>query len=82
MNRYTIATIVLMLGCASPAMAGAFDECHTSGDQAAVTRCLLGRCRYGCLGHACSPSAAAGIDTRPSAMAALYAAWSRAFTSA
>ena len=40
MNRYTIATIMLMLGCASPAMAGALDECQTSGDHAAINRCL------------------------------------------
>ncbi len=41
MNRNAIATIVLVLAWAAPAAAGALDECMTTGDHAAVTRCLL-----------------------------------------
>jgi uncharacterized protein YecT (DUF1311 family) len=32
---------LLLLGLASPATAGALDECQTAGDHAAVTRCLF-----------------------------------------
>ena len=32
---------LLLLGLASPATAGALDECQTAGDHAAVTRCLI-----------------------------------------
>ena len=32
---------LLLLALASPATAGALDECQTAGDHAAVTRCLI-----------------------------------------
>ena len=41
MNRNAIATLVLVFAWAAPAAAGALDECQTTGDHAAVTRCLL-----------------------------------------
>ena len=40
MNTTWVTMAMVLLGFAVPAAAGALDECQTSGDRAAVTRCL------------------------------------------
>ena len=41
MKLNVVPAALLLLGLASPATAGALDECQTAGDHAAVTRCLI-----------------------------------------
>ena len=41
MNAKRVTIAMVLLASATPAAAGALDECQTAGDHAAVSRCLL-----------------------------------------
>jgi uncharacterized protein YecT (DUF1311 family) len=41
MKLHGLVAAMLLSGLVAPAAAGALDECQTSGDHAAMTRCLL-----------------------------------------